>query len=241
MGKPKPPERTSDGKFTIASLRLDIESAREGRTWLLLPEGFRARENGATYPLPSRYQELQTLTAIYITPRKNDSGCEYLRRVMKKYRTKQGTRNSALLDAGRREESIRNSQHNYRSKARECMVEARAEVDRVKEEADKAIASLTDLFDLGRAGLKGQIQAYLDAKPVMHVDSEGNEVEGERIDAKAFRECFRMVTQAVKGLGLPSDQREKASQAILEEAAAALKATRDAVSLAPGGDPEIEH
>ncbi len=231
MGKPKPPERTSDGKFTIASLRLDIEAAREGRTWLLLPEGFRARENGATYPLPSRYQELQTLTAVYIPPRKNDSGCEYLRRVMKKYRTKQGVKNSALLDAGRREESIRNSQHNYRSKARECMVEARAEVARVKEEADKAIASLTDLFNLGRAGLKGQMQAYLD----------GNEVLGEKIDAKAFRECFRMVTQAVKGLGLPSDQREKASQAILEEAAAALKATRDAVSLAPGGDSEIEH
>ena len=51
-----------------------------------------------------------------------------------------------------------------------------------------------------------------------------------------------MVTQAVKGLGLPSDQRKPATDAIMEELAASLKATREAVALSVVPDePETEH
>ena len=65
--------------------------------------------------------------------------------------------------------------------------------------------------------------------------------KGEAVNGSAFRQCFRMVTQAVKGLGMPSDQKKPAEQAIVEEVAAALKATRETVALAPGSDEETEH
>jgi hypothetical protein len=104
--------------------------------------------------------------------------------------------------------------------------EARAELDKVKQAAAESIASLTDLFSLGRKGISAQMQAHL----------QGSEWQGEKIDARAFRECFRMVSQAVKGLGLPNDQRTVATQAILDEVAAALDGTRDAAS----NDPSTE-
>ena len=86
---------------------------------------------------------------------------------------------------------------------------------------DKNIVVEIDLFSLGREGLELQMRAYLDNK----------EVNGEIIKARAFRECFRIVTAAVKGLGLPSDQKRPATDAIYEEVAAALEATQETVAL----------
>ena len=96
----------------------------------------------------------------------------------------------------------------------------------------ESIASLTDLFSLARKGIDGQMRAHLDGKEWM----------GEKINARAFRECFRMVTQTVKGLGLPSEERTRAKSAIMDEVAEALKDTQETVALAPGGDDEeVEH
>ena len=64
---------------TIASLRLDLEAAKAGHTWLLLPEGFRDQSDGSKYPLPSRHQDIFKLACIYIPPLKNDAGCIYLK------------------------------------------------------------------------------------------------------------------------------------------------------------------
>ena len=50
-----------------------------------------------------------------------------------------------------------------------------------------------------------------------------------------------MVTQTVKGLGLPSDERAKAKGAIMEEVGAALKDTREVVDLAPGPKDTTEN
>lgn len=211
---------------TIASLRLDIEAANTGRTWLLLPEGF--RDVPKTYPLPTRGQELQILAAIYIPPRRQDAGCQYLRRAVRAHKDYMRRTQSQIF---RGEKQIQ-SMHRLRSAHLEQMQELRAEVRtavaQVQEQAREAIASMTDLFSLGRRGIDAQMRAHLENKKLP---------SGETISASAFRECFRMVTQAVKGLGLPSEQRESSRQAVIEQAAEALEATRSAIALAPGTDP----
>ena len=217
--------------YTIKSLRLDVDEAMAGRTWLLLPNGFRAAECGLTYPLPSRRLELQKLPGIYIPPNKQDCGVKYLRRAIKKWKGLQRRANSAVLDVGRRQKSIQESQWRYNQEIKALRQEAREAVESVRLEAEQAIASLNDLFSLGRKGIDSQMRAHLD----------GKEWQGERIMAAAFRQCFGMVTRAIKGLGLPSDQRAPAAEAIMEEVAASIKATREAVMLAAKPETETEH
>lgn len=217
---------------SIAFLRLNIKEATAGRTWLLLPEGFRDMDSGMAYPLPTRTLDLQRLASIPIPPRKKDAGVLYLRRVIKEWRRRMANKQSAILDLTHREEQIKVAGQRCRDDLKALQAQAKNAVDDVRREAEKAIASLSDLFSLGREGIDGQMQAHI----------KGEEWKGEKITAHAFRDCFRLVSQAVKGLGLPSEQREKARDAILEEAAAALRDTQETIAMAPGGDdPETEH
>src|SRR3990167_9941467 len=220
----QPPRRTCE------SLRLDIDAAMAGKTWLLLPEGFRDRESGKVYPLPCRRQELQKLIAIPIPEDKTDSGCQYLRRAMKMWRSRQERRQSVIYDVGRSADKAQNNVRKLVQLSKELRAEARAAVDEVKQEAQKAVAGLNDLFALGREGIERQMKAYL----------AGAEYQGEKIDGEAFRSCFRLVTQAVKGLGLPSDQRDKARDVVMEEVAKSVEATRSALS-GETEDKETEH
>ena len=192
-----------------------------GRVCELLPEGFRTAEAAQDYPLPSGREEIQRLVSIPLSP-SSSNGNVYLRRAIKAFRMKQARRTSAVNDIAFRQKKIAVASYRLTREFKELRAEAQNAVDGVKQQAEQAIASLTDLFALGRRGLESQMQAHLG----------GSEWQGERISAAAFRDCFRMVTQAVKGLGLPSEQRGKAAEAIMEEVAASLDATREAVSLA---------
>lgn len=198
----------------------------------MLPEGFREVGSAAHYPLPSNRADLLTLMQIPLGPHQSDSGTIYLGRVLKKWKSLRRKRLSAELDVERRREKLINKQDNLRREMGELVNEARNAVNQVKVEAEKQIANLSDLFALGRKGLEGQMKAHLD----------GTEWKDERISARDFRECFRMVTQAVHSLGVPSNQRDKAREAIIQEAAAAAQDTKEALALAPGGEePEVTH
>ena len=222
------PEMPEGGRHTIASLRLDLDSAAKGKTWLLLPDGFRANECGNLYPLPSMRPDIQKLVAIPIPRRKKDCGVIYLKRALKEWRDSLEHRQSAALGAARAEQQVIKAKQNFTALTKELRAEAQAAVDAVRQEAQKAVASLNDLFALGREGIEGQMKAYI----------AGTEYQGERIDAEGFRRCFRMVSQAVKGLGLPTEQRDRARDAVMEEFAASLKDTQEAVAMSPGSDGE---
>lgn len=218
--------------YSIVSLRLNLKAAQDGKTWLLLPHGFRSQEQGGEYPLPTDRQDLQRLATIYIPPNKKDSGCVYLKRAVAASKEKQRRHISAVNDMHKREETIKSRQYDYTQYIKDKRREVREAVETVQKEAEQAIASLTDLFSLGRKGLDGQMRAHI----------ENKEWQGELIDARAFRECFRMVTQAVKGLGLPSKERSQATDVIIEEVAAALKDTQETVALAfSANDDEVKH
>jgi hypothetical protein len=217
------------GWKTIANLRLDIDAARAGKTWHLLPEGFRDQTAAANYPLPSRREDLQTLAGVVVNHHGRDGGVIYLRRAFAMWRKKQAAAPAVLANADRLNDAIRQKNVTYAKALNAMRTEAEQAVERVKQRADEAIASLTDLFALGRKGIEGQMRAHLD----------GVEWQGEPVNGRAFRECFRMVTQAVKGLGLPSDQRQEATKTIMEEIAASLNDTQATVALAPGAsDPD---
>jgi hypothetical protein len=220
------PDQSHAKGRSIASLRLNLAAATDGRCWEILPEGF--RDAGKTYPLPSSYADLQRLAAIPIPPGKFGSDATYLKRALAEYKRRAGRRTSAATDITRKTWKIEKADQRFRERLDEMKVEAQAAVDGVKVQAAEAIASLTDLFALGRKGLEAQMKAHL----------AGEKLHDEDINAAAFRDCFRMVTQAVKGLGLPSDQRERAQEAIMQEAADALESTREAVAMA--GSPEGE-
>lgn len=221
-------------KHTIANLRLNLKEAEAGRTWLILPEGFRAQEFGQTYPLPSSRLELQVLAAIPIPPGydKKDSGTLYLRRAFRAWKESRRRKNvKTLMDLARREYQVRRSCDNFEQMTRKLRAQAREELETVKVEAAKAVASLSDLFSLAKQGLDAQMRAHLG----------GTEWNGEKIGSRAFRECARIVLAGVKGLGLPSEDRNRAKDAIIEEAASAIRATQEAVDLAPGAQNQTEH
>ncbi len=236
--KPEPPTRPG-GHYTIKSLRLDTKSADAGKTWLLLPEGYRAQECGATYPLPARRRELHKLIGIYFPPneKKRDAGCIYLRRAHKKYKTLRHRAVSAVKDAEQRQWQVTKATEHFKEKMKALRSDAKMAIEEVREEAAKQIANLGDLFALGRQGLDGQMKAHLAGEVWPHAagcrpGKCAKECRGEPIDAAAFRSCFRMVTQAVKGLGLPSDQRKPASDAVMQELADAIRSTQETLALA---------
>ena len=208
--------------YSVKSLQLDVAKAEEGITWELLPHAFRDPKFGDTYPLPSRKLDLARLVNIDVPSNKGrvlDSGCRYLKRARAEHKKRQNHQKSARLDMGSRLDNIGKQHDNYTQHVKRMRIEARDAAQSVRDEAAKQIANLNDLFSLGREGLEAQMKAHL----------AGEKWKDETIDARAFRECFRMVTQAVKGLGLPSDQREVAESAIMEEAAASIRATREIV------------
>lgn len=216
--------KNRDGRHTVETLKLNIPEALAGRTWLLLPEGYRGQECGNTYPLPTNLRELQKLLIIPIPAKKMDAGCAYLRRAQAEFKSRLAGKQSALHDLGRKTNKINEKMSNFSADVQKMRDDMRSAVANVHVEANRAIASLSDLFRLGREGLEGQMKAHL----------RGVSWQGEMIDAAAFRNCFRMVSQTVKAMGLPSDQTDKAKTAIMEEAAEALKQTREALALAPG-------
>lgn len=215
----------------IKNLRLNLEAAKAGKFWLLLPEGFRSTPWGTIYPLPARREELLKLATITIPPRKKDVGCIYIRRAIKEWGKRDSTRNAALNRAAKHELTIRAFRDNLQRDTGKMRKKCWDSVADVQTAAAKACASLTDLFALAKKGIEGQMKAHL----------AGKEWQGEVINARAFRECFRMVTQTVKGLGLPSNERSKAKEAVMEEVGEALKATQDALNLAPGAKDDTEN
>lgn len=223
------PQKGGD-RYTIGSLRLNLQAAIDGKTWLLLPEGYRDQDSGKSYPLPSRRHELQKLAAIYLPPHheKQDSGCIYIRRALAKWKKRQQSANSAILDTNRRVHAIAREHSDYKSKLKGLRQEAKQAVEDVRREAAIAVSSLNDLFVIGRKGIDGQMRAHL----------SGKEWKGEKITARDFRDCFRMVTQAVKNLGLPSDQTKHAQEAVTEELAASIRSMQETMSLVPSTDTE---
>lgn len=209
--------------YTIKSLGLNVEAAEAGKTWLLLPERFRYDNFGPTYPLPGKPAELRRLACIPVPPGKTDSGCIYLRRCFNLWRQKAAKKGSLLNDLGRTAEKLQKDRKRVELEMEKLKQAAESAVEDVKARAAESVATLTDLFALGRKGLREQMESYL----------AGKELRGEEISHAAFRDCFRMVTQAVKGLGLPDGERKNAAESIVEQAAAALRATRATLDANP--------
>lgn len=212
-------------KLTCQDLRLDLESAEAGRTWLLLPEGHRAYEAAKVYPLPNNLNELRRLAIIPPPTTRSDSGCVYLRRALEKYQAISKSKRIGPIDVEAKIARVEEASRNHERILADLAKDATEAVDKVKTEIEKATASLKELFDLGKRGLEGQMLAHL----------KGEHWQGELIDGDAFRECFRLVSQAVKGLGMPSsDDARKSREAIIEEYARALGDTREALDMSPG-------
>lgn len=226
------PDSGDKHAITCESLRLDLEAGRQGKTWLILPDGFRDADSGKKYPLPNSIRELDRLLKIPIPAGKRDAGCTYLRRAIKLSAQLLHRKQSAILDVGRRYNKAIETSRRFEEHIKDKKAEAERILDEVRASRDKAIASLSQLFDLGREGLEGQMKAHLAQE----------EWRGEKISAEDFRQCFRMVSQAVKGLGLPSTERETARSAIMEQAAAALRETQEALAMSPSADADkVEH
>lgn len=202
-----------------------------GRPWLLLPDAIRFPELARNYPLPSGREELKKLASIDFPRNKLDVGCSYLRRCRKAWAKDFGPNEPKSRKVDRLEDGMSKREAQFRVEVHRIRTQMRAAVSEVKREAEQAVASLHDLFALGRQGLEGQMKAHL----------AGTEWQGEGISASAFRDCFRMVTQAVKGLGVPTGQEKDAEDTVYEQVAEGLKATQEVVALAPGTKPEVEH
>lgn len=215
---------------TVENLKLNIKAAEDGRPWLLLPEEYQSGSLAREYPLPADIRQLQQVATLPLQKNKMDSGSIYIRRAMRELQR----RLTAKMGTHRRLEGAENAAKealkSFENRVKQLEARGEKAIQGVQDRADEAIASLNDLFELGRKGLEGQMQAHLDGKPW----------QDEEINARAFRECFRMVSQAVKGLGLPSSEREKAREAIVKELSESLKATKEATDMQKSADENKE-
>lgn len=235
----KYPGRESDGpKYTIASLHLNLDAASRGKTWELLPPGFRDAEAATRYPLPSSFEDIHQIAIIPLRRNARDGGTVYMRRIAEEYKRRIANRQTALLDIGHDKVRLERQFKRHKRVVDQSINEVRNVVADFKMEADKAIATLNDLLVIGRKGMEGQMIAHI----------KGEKWQNETIDSAAFRNCFRLITQAVKSLHVPAGTEEaQAREAIVAQAAEALRATQDAVELAdaaaipPAPDQDTEH
>ncbi len=213
-------------RYSIESLRLDVDSAMAGKTWLLLPSAFRA--SGKSYPLPSKRIELQLLSTIPIPAYKKDDGVLYIKRAIGRWKLRQtqSVRNEVHIQSGifRAEQSA----DKLILRTKELRQQAKQAVDEVREEAQKASASLGDLFSLIRKGLNGMIKAHI----------AGEEWHGSMVTKREFLTASAVVIGAVKGLGIPSGQGKVAKDVIQEQVAAAIREMQETLALAPGSTSE---
>lgn len=214
---------------TIQSLRLNLEEARAGHIWLLLPDGYRERNCGIGYPLPTSMEDLRAIANLRIGRGQRSAGAFYIRRARKMI-TDSIDSKTEPMEIEERAHEVALAHGRFKDKVKDARYDISKAVAEVKKFADEATSSMNDLFELGRRGMKAQMEAHLN----------NEELHGEKIDARAFRECFRMVSQTVKGLGLPSHERDKATEAILDEFAASMKARDAALAMAPGNDDSEE-
>lgn len=222
-----PTNKDFKSERTIVSLNLGYEDAMKGKVWALLPPGFRYTDAAEAYPVPNKFSDLMKLSAIPIAPNLRSPGVIYLKRCRKACTEFAKRRQSALLDLSNRRANAKTAYDNYRHDMLELREKMKAEKNRVRQTAEECIASLNDLFKLGRRGLDGMMRAHL----------EGSAWQGETINAAAFRQCFGMITAAVKGLGAATgDQKTSAREAALEEVAASLEDTQAALAMAPGSE-----
>ena len=216
---------------------MNVSEAESGKIWLLLPDTCRTTQMALKYPLPESVEELTRVarlpmpTATPNSPRGERASRVYLCRARKAVGMVLNRRERGILSTKRIQASMCETNSRFKAEIREFRQEAAKAVEEVREQAQEAIASLNDLFALGRKGLDGQMRAHM----------EGREWQGEPITAQAFRQCFRMVSMAVKGLGLPSEQRQSATKTVMDQIAESLKATQDAVAAGPGDEDETAH
>ena len=214
---------------TLKSLSINIEAAQSGRIWNLLPPDVRdSRDKIRDYPLPDSTKELEILVAIPIPAKGQRAVYIYLKRAKaewdRRYRLKvdvRETMDEAVTTAGDLERKFQKQMSELERRANQAVVS-------VEKQAEKAIASLDELFKLGRQGIESQMRAYV----------ENTTINGEEINASAFRQCFKIVAGTVKGMGLPSDQKPIARQAVMKELADSFRATEAAVAMAKPTDGE---
>ena len=229
------PTRTGGRGHTIKSLRLDLKEVEQGRPWNLLPIGFHGVGVGKSYPLPSSLQELEKLAYLPAFPGKLNSGSVYLRRAKNEYKRRLTRKSSLANEVSSHAEKVKRVQENFIAKSeflRGQMHEARDSV-RIEAEKIKAemAASVSDLYETA----KGELGKQLEAAKL------GNDYHGEKITAKAVRECYRLILQTVKGLGLPSTDDDEARDTVEKELADAIRGIQETVSIAPGPDGDTEN
>lgn len=214
---------------TCEALGLDVERAKVEGAQVLLPEAARNRKAVREFPLPYSKHELARLMEVPVPTDATSPEGMLIRRIQKRWydRVTSKEPGKARLSTARSERSIEVAKAHAKTHIDETLAEIATSAKMVHAVAEKVTGSLTDLYDLCRQSLEGQLRAHL-------TDGEWH---GERIDAQAARECFRLVTQAVKGFGLPREADKRAAGKIsMEETAAAIRETQEALSLAPNKD-----
>lgn len=230
------PARENAGKgHTIKSLRLDINEAKQGRAWNILPDGFRGKGVGHSYPLPSSTVELERISYMPLIAGKRDSGTVYIRRIKTEYKRRIARKASLANDVSCRTEKVKRVQENFIAKSAFLCGQMHEARDSVRIEAEKIkaemAASVSDLYETAKGELGKQLEAA----------KEGNTYHGEKITAKAVRECYRLILQTVKGLGLPSVDEDGARETIDKELADAIRGIQENIVVIPDCDEDVEN
>lgn len=202
---------------TIASLMLDMEAARAGKPWLLLPRGPRGRVGGGReYPLPTAYQELKRLAELPFKAKGRDETTAYLRRARRRL-TQHTSKNDVALGVLTNATAVKKASGEIGATLKDAKQKIAAAVADVQAEAIKAAASLTDLYGLTRAHAARVLEAALKDAPI------NGEVPTIDQATNVMKAILGHVAKMGAGILAP-DEKDEAEDAIVEQYMAATRA-----------------
>ena len=209
------PRKRSVGPHTIQSLRLNVEEAEGGRTWLLLPPDVRRDKYKArSVPVLTQIGELARVADIKLAPRVSNAGAQYIRKCRAAKKRRAVNTRLADIEVGRAEcEEMSAQTATVAAKAQAAM---EAEVERVRLQAAKTLVSMADLNGLAKGAATDILLAF----------REGRTVNGEPITVDQAISAFGRVFSQVGKLGagaLDGAGKEQAEDEIMREFAEATR------------------
>ena len=201
--------------YTIESLRLNVEEAEGGRTWLLLPPDVRMDKHRApVYPILTMVGELTRVADIKLPMNSRNAGADYIRRCRRAKLKRAVNTRLADIEVGKAEVAEFSQQTAHAAAQAQRAMEA--EVERVRLQAAKTLVSMADLNGLAKGAATDILLAF----------REGKTLNGEPVSVDQAIAAFGRVFSQVGKLGagaLDGAGREQAEEEIMREFAEATR------------------
>lgn len=201
---------------TIASLRLDMAAAGEGKYYLLLPRDVRLSDGAESYPLPSDTGELAKVAELPLKQgAATNVGAKYIRRARRHMLERK--KNLKLVEVEAVLDEAQGVAGSLNQTAKQAKDEIGRQIASVRQAAVETLTNLQDLNTEFKAGMMEIAKAF----------RSGKELHGQRVTVGAFVDAAGKVFTHTRGMAQgaldPGGKSEAESDLMAELAKSYLK------------------